>query len=131
MNRLAFITVLNSKGLSNIDAVEYYDGSTKVKSIEAIIYNSLGSELKKIKRKDFIDQSVADGFSVYSDNRMIYLDYNDTQYTNIDYMMRLNNGLTIRDDYHNLGETPPKDSHPSKKCHRIIADAVIKKIESL
>lgn len=80
INKLKVITVLNSKGLSNIDAIEYFDGSTKVKSIEAIIYNSLGVELKKIKRKDFIDQSVADGFSVYSDNRMIYLDYTPTEY---------------------------------------------------
>lgn len=74
------ITVLNSKGINNIDAIEYYDKSTKVKSIEAIVYDSFGKEIKKIKRKDFIDQSVADGFSVYSDNRMIYLDYTPTQY---------------------------------------------------
>ena len=35
INKLKVITVLNSKGLSNIDAIEYFDGSTKVKSIEA------------------------------------------------------------------------------------------------
>lgn len=74
------ITVLNSKGLNNIDAVEYYDGSTKLKSIEAVIYNSSGIELRKIRRKDFKDQSVADGFSVYNDNRKVYLDYTPTEY---------------------------------------------------
>ena len=74
------ITVLNSKGINNIDAVEYYDKSTKVKSIEAIVYDSFGKEIKKIKRKDFIDQSVADGFSVYNDDRKLFLDYTPIQY---------------------------------------------------
>lgn len=74
------ITVLNSKGISNIDAVEYYDKSTKVKSIEATIYDAFGKELKKIKRKDFVDQSVADGFSVYNDDRKLFLNYTPIQY---------------------------------------------------
>ena len=74
------ITVLNSKGLNSIDAIEYYDKSRKVKSIEAIIYNSIGKEIKKIKQKDFKDNSVADGFSVYNDNRVLYLDYTPIGY---------------------------------------------------
>jgi len=74
------ITVLNSKGLNNIDAVEYYNNSTKVKVIEATIYNSFGYELKKIKRKDFRDQSVADGFSIYNDKRKLFLEYTPTEY---------------------------------------------------
>lgn len=74
------ITVLNSKGLNNVDAVEYYNNSTKVKVIEATIYNSFGYELKKIKRKDFRDQSVADGFSIYSDKRRLFLEYTPTEY---------------------------------------------------
>lgn len=74
------LTVLNSKGLNNIDAIEYYDNSTKIKSIEATVYNSFGKEIKKIKRKDFKDQSVADGFSVYSDNRVLFLDYTPIGY---------------------------------------------------
>lgn len=74
------ITILNSKGLNNIDAIEYYDKSRKIKTIEAIIYNAFGKEIKKIKQKDFKDQSVADGFSVYNDNRVLYLDYTPIGY---------------------------------------------------
>lgn len=74
------ISVLNSKGLNNIDAVEYYDKSTKVKSIEATIYNSFGAEIKKIKKKDFQDRSVVDGFSVLTDGRVLYLDYTPITY---------------------------------------------------
>lgn len=74
------ITVLNEYGLRNIDAREYYSNSEKINSIEAVIYDSFGKEIKKIKRKDFVDQSVADGFSILSDNRVLYLDYTPTQY---------------------------------------------------
>src|SRR5574343_545012 len=74
------VTVLNKSGLNNVDAKEYYSKLEKIKNIEAIIYNDFGSEIKKIKKKDFIDQSVADGFSVLTDGRMLYLDYTPTSY---------------------------------------------------
>lgn len=74
------VTVLNKRGQNNVDAIEYYDKSNKIISIEATIYNAFGKELKRIKRKDFIDQSVADGFSIYSDDRKIYLDYTPIEY---------------------------------------------------
>lgn len=74
------VTVLNSKGINNIDAREYYSKSERVVSIEATVYNAFGKELKKIKRKDFRDQSVADGFSVLTDGRFYALDYTPTEY---------------------------------------------------
>ena len=74
------ITVLNSKGLSNIDAREYYSNSEKVISIQATIYNAFGREIKKIKKSDFKDQSIADGFSMLSDGRILFLDYTPTDY---------------------------------------------------
>ncbi|MCO6161268.1 DUF3857 domain-containing protein [Flavobacterium sp. NRK F7] len=74
------ITVLNEYGLRNIDAREFFSNSEKINTIEASIYDAFGKEIKKIKRKDFIDQSVADGYSILSDNRVLYLDYTPTQY---------------------------------------------------
>ena len=73
-------TVLNEKGLRNIDAFEYYDKTKSVNSIEATVYNAFGKELKKIKRKDFFDQSLADGFSVVNDTRGLSLHYIPTEY---------------------------------------------------
>src|SRR5690606_18431159 len=75
-----YVTFLNERGWENFDIGEYYDKSDKIKSIEAIVYNAIGSEIKKIKRSDFRDYSVADGFSVYTDNRMLSLEYNPTSY---------------------------------------------------
>jgi transglutaminase-like putative cysteine protease len=73
-------TVFNEKGFRNIDASEHYNKTTSVNSIEAVVYNSFGKELKKIKRKDFFDQSVADGFSVVNDSRRLFLNYIPTEY---------------------------------------------------
>ena len=74
------ITVLNEKGINAIDATENYDKKTIVNSIEAVVYDELGIEIKKIKKKDFRDQSVIDGVTLLSDNRIIYLTYTPIQY---------------------------------------------------
>jgi transglutaminase-like putative cysteine protease len=74
------ITVFNENGLNNIDANEYYDASNKILEIEATVFNSFGNEIKKIKKKDFKDHSVADGFSIFTDNRMLRLDYTPVSY---------------------------------------------------
>ncbi|WP_369765746.1 DUF3857 domain-containing protein [Flavobacterium sp. WC2429] len=80
INSTRVITVLNEKGLSEIDAVENYDKKTTVKDIQATIYDAAGKEIKKIKRKDFKDNSAAGGSTLFSDSRYIYLDYTPTQY---------------------------------------------------
>ena len=74
------VRVLNELGLKNVDAIEYYDSSTKIKMIDATMYNAFGKVIKSFKQKDFKDQSVADGFSVITENRMVFLDYTPTEY---------------------------------------------------
>lgn len=68
------VTVLNEKGLGHMDASEYFDKSTKIKSIEAVVFNESGKEIKKIKRKDFKENSVSEG-SIITDGKILYLDY--------------------------------------------------------
>lgn len=74
------VTVLNEKGLGEIEATEYYSKTSSVKNIEAAVFDGLGGEIKKIKRKDFKDQSAVSGSTLFSDDRVIYLDYTPTQY---------------------------------------------------
>jgi Domain of Unknown Function with PDB structure (DUF3857) len=74
------VSVLNESGLSAIDAVEYYDKKTSVNSIGATVYSALGAEIKKIKRKDFRDQCVIDGITIFSDSRIIFLNYTPVMY---------------------------------------------------
>ena len=80
IKKLVVVSVLNEKGLRNVDAIEYYNKSTKIKQIDAKMYNTFGKQLKDFKQKDFKDQSVADGFSILTENRIIYLEYTPTEY---------------------------------------------------
>lgn len=74
------VTILNDRGLRYMYAYESHDKNRKVISIEAKVYNALGVETKTIKRKDFKDVSVGDGFSIFNDNRAMYLDYTPVSY---------------------------------------------------
>ena len=74
------VTVLNALGLGSLDLVESYDNNKSIDKIEATAYDAFGKELKKYKRKDFKDHSVADGVSLFNDNRMLYLDYTPITY---------------------------------------------------
>uniref|UniRef100_UPI003750B839 DUF3857 domain-containing protein n=1 Tax=Flavobacterium sp. TaxID=239 RepID=UPI003750B839 len=74
------ILVYNELGLKNIDAIEFYDKSTKISSFEASLYSSLGKKIKQFKDKDFNDRSAADGFSIYNDSRVTSLDFTPTEY---------------------------------------------------
>lgn len=74
------VTILNKKGLRDLDAYAYYDEVTKVKSVAAIIYNQFGKKIKTFKKKDFDDVSAVDGISLFTDSRLYYLRYAPTSY---------------------------------------------------
>lgn len=73
-------TVLNEKGINNIDAFEYYDKSTNVVAISAVVYDKFGKELKKLKRKDFSDNAIANSAAEISDARILSLQYTPIEY---------------------------------------------------
>ena len=74
------VTVINKNGLGAINAVSGYDKTSSINNIEAIVYDAFGNEIKKIKRKDFKDQSAVDGISLFSDDRVVFLDYTPITY---------------------------------------------------
>lgn len=73
-------TVLNAKGNKAARAYAYYDDDLRLKNVEAIIYDANGQRIKKIKEKDFKDESAVDGSTLYSDSRIKYLNYKPTGY---------------------------------------------------
>ncbi len=74
------VTVLNKYGRGHADSYERYSPSTKIKKLEAIIYNASGKEIKKYKKKDFSDRSVYDGISLMTDDRIKYFEYTPVNY---------------------------------------------------
>lgn len=69
------VTVLNEKGNRYLQAGSGYNRYLKIKKIEAIIYNESGKEIEKIRKKDFIDHSAVDGGTLYSDSRVLFMNY--------------------------------------------------------
>ncbi|GAA4274126.1 DUF3857 domain-containing protein [Aquimarina gracilis] len=74
------VTVLNKFGDGYADSYEHYDPSTKIKKLEAIVFDATGKEIKKYKKKDFHDRSAYDGISLMHDNRIKYIDYTPVSY---------------------------------------------------
>ena len=74
------VTVLNKKGNNVVQAGAGYDNYLKVKKIEAIVYDDEGNEIKKFKKRDFIDHSAVDGGTLYSDSRVLFMGYTPVSY---------------------------------------------------
>jgi len=64
----------------------------------------------------------------YMSSKKIHINYNGESHKCLQDIIDINPSLTIHKDYEYFGKNPPKDFHPSKKFHRIIADSIIEKI---
>ncbi|WP_047548017.1 DUF3857 domain-containing protein [Psychroserpens sp. Hel_I_66] len=74
------VTVYNENGISDQGSYVHYDENRRIKKLEAIIYDSNGEQIKKFKEKDFEDVSAVSGGTLYSDNRLKYLNYTPINY---------------------------------------------------
>lgn len=74
------IAILNKKGDAVAMPYVTYDNGLKVKKVEAFVYDAFGNELEHYRKRDFRDVSNVDGYSIYSDDRILYLDYIPTTY---------------------------------------------------
>ncbi|MDG5489992.1 DUF3857 domain-containing protein [Psychroserpens sp. SPM9] len=74
------VTVFNEIGISDQGAGVSYNKNRIVKTLEARIYDKNGKEIKKFKKNDFEDVSAVSGGTLYSDDRIKYLNYTPTSY---------------------------------------------------
>lgn len=74
------VTVLNRDGNRYATNQIHYDNETKIKNLDVYVYDNLGAEIEHIKKKDFKDVSAADGFSLYTDARLLVHRYTPTGY---------------------------------------------------
>jgi hypothetical protein len=90
------ITIFNESGNRLLQAGVGYDNSRKVTSIQASVYDKLGNEIKKIKSKDFRDQTATGEGTLYSDSRILYMDYTPLQYPyTVDFSYTLKTSVTV------------------------------------
>ena len=74
------VLVLNEIGFNAIDLSENYNKSNRIKNLNVSIYNSFGGKTKQFVKADFKDRSLLDDSTMFSDNRILYLDYTPTTY---------------------------------------------------
>lgn len=73
-------TIHSAKAQSDATLIIPYDKFSKIIDAEIQYTNKFGILIKKYKLKDFIDQVMFDGFSIFSDNRMKAVRANITDY---------------------------------------------------
>lgn len=74
------VTVLNKLGDTYADSRITYDKEHSVKNLDVYIYDALGEEVEHFKKKDFVDASAADGFSLFNDDRVLRHSYTPVNY---------------------------------------------------
>lgn len=100
VQRKRIVTVLNKSGNSDAAAYVGYDDGRKIKDIYLNIYDKLGNEIEKFKKKDFRDASAVDGSTLYSDSMVKYHPYTPIEYP---YTVEFYYETTTS----NTGELPP------------------------
>ena len=75
------ITILNKEGDHHAYlTVHYSEGMSRVEGLQAKVYNGLGVEIESAKKKDIVDISAYDGYSIASDNRLKVIDLRKSSY---------------------------------------------------
>ena len=73
-------TILNERGHRFSDYSVGYDKLTKITDFTAAVYNAEGKEIRKLKTKDINDRASFDGFTLFSDNRIKWVDLSHSTY---------------------------------------------------
>lgn len=66
----------------------------------------------------------------YTNERLVKLKYKNKDFDTIQDLQHEYKNMSIKYDYESFDGAPPEDHHPSKLCHEVIADSIIKHIEN-
>jgi transglutaminase-like putative cysteine protease len=94
------VTILNANGNDHAEVVVGYDKLEKINGLKVTVYGAGGDVLRKVKNNEIRDISAFDGFSLYSDNRLRYVDVSQATYP---YTVEIQYELEFKYLYHNQG----------------------------
>ncbi len=94
---------------------------------ELMFYEEKGIKTKILSwENDIVNYLKNDDFL---SKRFIDLNYIGVTYSSIKDLQENNKNMVIKTDFDSFGDNPPLDHHPSKLCHQVIAENIIKNIE--
>jgi hypothetical protein len=73
------ITILNESSNANLFYV-YYDSDNKILDLDAKITDTRGNDIRKVKKSEIRDEAAVDGYSIYIDSRVRYIELNHSDY---------------------------------------------------
>lgn len=109
------VTVLNPNGDKWADVVVGYDKLKKVNGLKIAVYDHNGMLIRKVKSNEVKDVSAFDGFSLYSDNRVKYVDVAQSTYP---YTVEVEYEEEYKYLYHNQGSAILSSSRTSTQYFR-------------
>jgi hypothetical protein len=65
---------------------------------------------------------------LFLNEKFVRLSYNNNDFETISLLQKTHPNMTIKYDYDSFGDNSPMDHHPSKLCHEVIAESIIKNI---
>lgn len=74
------INILNKEADQYANLTLFYDKSNLIKNVSMEFFDVFGNRIKKVKKSDFDDYSATPGFSLYTDNRVLYYNHTATNY---------------------------------------------------
>ena len=74
------ITIFNKKGNKFVNTESYYNDDDKINKLSLVIYDALGNRIRKFSKSDFENKHAVDGFSIYRDDKIAYVNYTPTNY---------------------------------------------------
>ena len=89
------VTLLNNNSEAD-QVVVFYDADTKVRRLEAHLYDAFGQEVRKVGKNEIKDYAAVDGFSIYQDDRYKLLEVHHSQYP---YTVAFEYEMTVRGLY--------------------------------
>ena len=95
---------------------------------EVKFYEDKGIKVRFLCWEEDFHRTIKD--DEYLVERFIPLTYKDKTYSTIREMHNENPHLKIKGDIEFFGDNVPDDHHPSKECHKVIAENIIKRLES-
>ena len=73
------ITILNAESRANLFYV-FYDPDNKILDLDADIYNITGEPVRKVRKSEIRDEAAVGGASIYTENRVKYIELNHAEY---------------------------------------------------
>jgi hypothetical protein len=135
-------TIFNTQAQDYASKVIFYDKDVKVRDLRAVVYNSEGEVIKKLKSSEIVDRSAYDGYSLFSDNRIKTFDLSQSAFPytiewefdrDYDFLYWIDGSTVIHEEKMSVQHFTyqliyPVDLTPRYKTYNIEAKPVVAKV---